>query len=101
MPPKKPPPTTPTPPEILNAPVVVELTLDVLEIITTLVVVTFPPTAVNVKSPFELATVAAPLPTVTVPPTFKLPPIPAPPTTCSAPVFVDEEVVIPANVKVF
>ena len=32
------------------------------------------------------------------PPTYKLPPIPTPPATCSAPVIVDEELVVPGTI---
>ena len=53
-----------------------------------------------------VAVVAVPaIPPVTepyiVPPTYKLPPIPTPPTTCNAPELVPVEVNAPAKVNVF
>ena len=90
----------PTPPATIRAPLVEPEVGVVLEITTMLVVVTLPPVADRFKSPDELATLAAPNPTVTAPPTYKSPLIPAPPATCKAPVNVDVAAVVLVTVVI-
>ena len=85
-------PPMPTPPLTCRAPVVVdtaEVVLDVriMSSVVTSVVVTVVHSMVNVCA-------------IISPPTYKLPPMPTPPATTSAPVCVDVAVVVPASVNV-
>ena len=77
-------PPTPKPPEITAAPVVVLVELVVDRTVNNSVD--------NNAAPVKLPPVPV---VIMLPPTYKFPPIPAPPVTCNAPVFVEVEVAVP------
>ena len=113
----------PTPPTTVNAPEVVEVALVELVMVVAFLIIVEPvaaPMVIAVADPAKLTVVAVvstklkvtavvsmspPLTnkspaTVSLPPTYKLLPIPTPPTTCNAPELVDNELIIPVKVKV-